>query len=149
MVWVTVFSPPKWMVWYTNWTHFWEKCRNILNFTGKHSKMNRSIQIVMPIVIKSYNFRLINPNMNPWFQTVFPGKKKNKKHQVSAAAQNALASALGVAPEALSWESQRQQSNVSTRLVAWSLLWQKFSSLFSSMLFGGGLYCGKFFPDVF
>ena len=46
--------------------------------------------------------------MNPWFQTVFPGKN-TKKHQVSAAAQNALASALGVAPEALSWESQRQQ----------------------------------------
>ena len=36
-------------------------------------------------------------------------------------------------------------SNVSTWLVAWYSIVAKKSSLFSSMLFGGGLYCGKFF----
>ena len=41
--------------------------------------------------------------------------------------------------------SSSSSSNVSTWLVAWYSIVAKKSSLFSSMLFGGGLYCGKFF----
>ena len=64
--------------------------------------------------------------MNPWFQPVFPGNFQQKTQQVSAAAQNALASALGVAPEALSRESQRQQIRWDYMELYWVMLINKY-----------------------